>query len=158
MIAWSVLYTVSAGYDRRLILWPHMASGQPLAVQCICLDSPSCRLSTLSWQRKKSVRANYEVKIRSCTSLLCSSVHCHFDGVRTRGSFTILHARVPEAALHSWPAMIHQHINNHFIWYLLHNLAALMTSGSNVAPAASDCSGVLSHIQDILTRPVCRQV
>lgn len=93
----------------------------------------------ICWQGKKVFGETIsEVKIRSCTSLLCFSVHCLSDGVRTTSSFTVIHVRVLEAALHSWPAMIHRHINNHFIWYLLHNLAALMTSGSNVVPTASD--------------------
>lgn len=37
------------------------------------------------------------------------------------------------SALHSWAA-----VAGHFIWNLLHNLAALMTLGSNVEPNTSD--------------------
>lgn len=97
----------------------------------ICLHFPFLSAVHLENKKRKTFLPNGKWRQTNTQEIEAYSISpvCSFISMLWVQQVILNHS-----ALHSWTV-----IASHFIWRLLHNLAALMTLGSNVIPTTSDC-------------------
>lgn len=136
---------------------------RPLDIRWPCFPYCDCvfALNSLSiryplWVSRKKQCLEKTVNGVKIITKHCST--CHFDVMSTTGYYKslvyVLYFQKQHCILDlRWLPCDDSSAHSQPIWYLLHNLAALMTLGSDVVPTALDYLRVLSQIQDILTLP-----